>query len=242
MANEGEVLASQKPNNLPTDRPDTLFEMQRRSYDFDNILRKWAIRRGSMSFNLGRPSWVLQLFGVNKDVSLTVDRSSFVHVLFRKGERDLYNEGKRGLNPGKLQGLLIGIQHPVAVFKSVSKRVEPGSKSLVLMTELKYDGQNIIVPLRLTVEENGHVIIENTVDQWAKDGLLLGYDAEKGPQILPMSIGSNAAQLGESLPSKVGAPEEPRSPLSTPIVYRNNNSIGNNYQVSQIGGKSVVRG
>lgn len=253
VANEGEVLASQKPNNLPTDRPDTLFEMQRRSYDFDNILRMWAIRRGSMSFNLGRPSWVLQLFGVNKDVSLTVDRSSFVHVLFRKGERDLYNEGKHGLNPGKLQGLLIGIQHPVAVFKSVSKHVEPGSKSLVLMTELKYEGQNIIVPLRLTVEENGHVIIENTVrstygkrpntvDQWAKDGLLLGYDAEKGPRILPMSIGSNSAQLGESLPSKVGASEEPRSPLSTPIVYQNNNSIGNNYQVSQIGEKSVVRG
>ncbi|MCI6530472.1 MAG: hypothetical protein MR428_05180 [Mesosutterella sp.] len=105
----------------------------------------------------------------------------------------------------------------------------------------------------MTVEENGHVIIENTVrstyrkrpntvDQWVKDGLLLGYDAEKGPRILPMSIGSNAAQLGESLPSKVGAPEEPRSPLSTSIVYRNNNSIGNNYQVSQIGGKSVVRG
>lgn len=253
VANEGEVLASKGPSPLPTDRPDTLFEMQRRSRDFDNILQKWSVRRGSMSFNLGRPSWVLQLFGVNKDVSLTVDRSSFVHVLFSKGERDLYKEGKHGLQSDKLQGLLIGIQHPVAVFKSVSRRVEPGSKSLVLMTELKYDGQNIVVPLRLTVEKDGHVIIENTVrstyrkepeivDQWVKDGLLLGYDKEKGSQILPMSIRSNATQLGESLPSKVGASKESRDPSSTPIVYQNNNSIGNNYRVSQTGGKSVVRG
>ncbi|MCI5850191.1 MAG: hypothetical protein MR009_01340, partial [Sutterellaceae bacterium] len=223
---------------------DSRYRTLRRSREFDNALKQWETKKGPISFNLGKPSWVLQLFGVSDKIPVTASRDSFIHVLFPPNVRVNRIQGKHGIKAEELQGLLIGIQNPIAVFSSESKKVAPGSKSLILLTELRRNGENVIAPLRITVLKNGGLRVDNSIRsayekknirEWVNRGLLLGYDAEKGPEVLQTSMRSISGQLGRGLTKRHVAQWSIRSaiptdPISEPIVYRNSTTIGDNYQ------------
>lgn len=222
----------------PQDRLDTL----NRSREFDEQLKLWEQGKGSNNFNLGRPSWVLQIFGVSSAKQLSVSRRNFVHVLFGKDERSMGSKGKHGLSHDDLRGLLVAVQCPIAVFKSSGINAKPGEKAIVLLTELQKEGKNIVVPVHLTyAAKDGTVRISNripsaydkkSVDGWIKKGLLLGYDKEKGPAYLLRGNEPNARNQTHQVQDLATA--ESHDPLNGAIVYQNEISVEGFYQSAPV--------
>lgn len=212
--------------------------MMQRSRQFDEVLKLWKKGQGPRSFTIGRPSWVLQIFGTSTK-PLYATRSGFVHVLQDEETRMFGEKGKHDISPEELQGLLVAIQNPVAVFRS--RTAKDGENSIVLATELRREGQNIIVPVHISVEKNGEVKIKNKIptayekksfETWINEGLLLGYDAEKGPLIVPSDHRSNSRRsvgVSGQTPLPNGTK---KNPLPVPIVYRNPTSVGDLYQTA----------
>lgn len=137
----------------PQDKLDTL----NRSREFDEQLKRWEQGKGSNKFNLGRPSWVLQIFGASDRKGINTTKRQFVHVLLPKGKKLLGIDGKHGLKASELEGLLVGIQQPIAVFKSAT------DGGIVLITELKRGDSPIIVPIHLTRNKDGDFQVVNFV-------------------------------------------------------------------------------
>lgn len=222
----------------PQDKLDTL----NRSREFDEQLKLWEQGKGSNKFNLGRPSWVLQIFGVSSAKQLSVSRRNFVHVLFGKDERSMGTKGKHDLSHDDLRGLLVAVQSPIAVFKSSGINAKPGEKAIVLLTELQKDGKNIVVPVHLTyAAKDGTVRISNRIPSaydrknlksWIKNGLLLGYDKEKGPAYLLRGNEPNARNQAHQVQDLATA--ESHDPLNGAIVYQNEISVGGFYQSAPV--------
>lgn len=210
------------------------YKMLADSRRLDEQIRLWRQGKGGYVFDLGQPSWVLQLFHVSPQENLKIFRRDFLHAILPKGTALFQQEGEHNLTDEEVRGLLVAIQNPIAVFQSTNKGTKPGENSIVVLTELQQKGKNIVVPIWLTTDVNGTLIIDNRIPTafpkkriqgWVEDGLLLGYDKEKGPQLLRESIGSNSRQLGTS---RKGA-----TLVSHPIVYQNETSIGDLYQNNQ---------
>lgn len=81
---------------------------------------------GDSAFDLGTPSWVLQIFGVDPKTNLVAKQSQFVHVLFPKNVVVTVDgktvEGDHDIPVDELRGLLVAIQQPLAVFRSRKNR------------------------------------------------------------------------------------------------------------------------
>ena len=215
----------------PQDKLDTL----NRSREFDEQLKLWEQGKGSNKFNLGRPSWVLQIFGASDRKGINTTKRQFVHVLLPKGKKLLGIDGKHGLKASELEGLLVGIQQPVAVFKSAT------DGGIVLITELKRGDSPIIVPIHLTRNKDGDFQIVNfvastyekersSINKWVEKGLLLGYDKTKGPNVLPRDFGSNSHLSRSANVTKTLANDKTLNPSVRPIIYQNETSIGDMYQ------------
>ena len=212
-------------------------EMLHRSRAFDENLRVWKKREGKATFSLGKPSWVLQIFGVSNEKDVTASRKDFVHVLFDQNDSDMGRIGKHGISPEALEGLLVGIQQPVAVFKSISKSAKPGETGLVLLTEIEIEGKNVVAPIHLTYSKNGKILVSNriptaydkkSIRKWIDQGLLLGYDKEKGPAILLSGNEPNArnqAHQTQGLETTEG-----QTPFTNVIIYQSDTSVGDLYQ------------
>ena len=222
----------------PQDKLDTL----NRSREFDEQLKLWEQGKGSNKFNLGRPSWVLQIFGASDRKGINTTKRQFVHVLLPKGKKLLGIDGKHGLKASELEGLLVGIQQPIAVFKSAT------DGGIVLITELKRGDSPIIVPIHLTRNKDGDFQIVNfvastyekertSINKWVEKGLLLGYDKTKGPNVLPRDFGSNPHLSRSADVTKTSANDKTLNPSVRPIVYQNETSIGDLYQ-----SESALRG
>lgn len=182
-------------------------------------------------FDLGKPSWVLQIFGVDPRKNLQIFRKSFIHALLNPNEVVLRERGKHGLTDEEAQGSLVAIQQPLAVLRSTNIGAKEGENSLILLTELKQRGKNIVAPPWLTTDVDGKIVVDNQIPPadakkdlagWIKGGLLLGYEKEKGLEVLLESMGSNSQQLGTS--------SEIQALLSRAVVYRNETSVGDLYQ------------
>ena len=222
----------------PQDKLDTL----NRSREFDEQLKLWEQGKGSNKFNLGRPSWVLQIFGASDRKGINTTKRQFVHVLLPKGKKLLGIDGKHGLKASELEGLLVGIQQPIAVFKSAT------DGGIVLITELKRGDSPIIVPIHLTRNKDGDFQIVNfvastyekertSINKWVEKGLLLGYDKTKGPNVLPRDFGSNPHLSRSADVTKTSANDKTLNPSVRLIVYQNETSIGDLYQ-----SESALRG
>ena len=222
----------------PQERLDTL----NRSREFDEQLKLWEQGKGTNKFNLGRPSWVLQIFGASDRKGINTTKRQFIHVLLPKGKKLLGMDGKHGLKASELKGLLVGIQHPIAVFKSDT------DGGIVLITELKRGDSPIIVPIHLTRNKDGDFQIINfvastyekersSINKWVEKGLLLGYDKTKGPNVLPRDFGSNPHLSRSADVTKTSANDKTLNPSVRPIVYQNETSIGDLYQ-----SESALRG
>lgn len=222
----------------PQDKLDTL----NRSREFDEQLKLWEQGKGSNKFNLGRPSWVLQIFGASDRKGINTTKRQFVHVLLPKGKKLLGIDGKHGLKASELEGLLVGIQQPIAVFKSAT------DGGIVLITELKRGDSPIIVPIHLTRNKDGDFQIVNfvastyekertSINKWVEKGLLLGYDKTKGPNVLPRDFGSNPHLSRSADVTKTSANDKTLNPSVRPILYQNETSIGDLYQ-----SESALRG
>lgn len=222
----------------PQDKLDTL----NRSREFDEQLKLWEQGKGTNKFNLGRPSWVLQIFGASDRKGINTTKRQFVHVLLPKGKKLLGIDGKHGLKASELEGLLVGIQQPIAVFKSAT------DGGIVLITELKRGDSPIIVPIHLTRNKDGDFQIVNfvastyekertSINKWVEKGLLLGYDKTKGPNVLPRDFGSNPHLSRSADVTKTSANDKTLNPSVRPIVYQNETSIGDLYQ-----SESALRG
>lgn len=222
----------------PQDRLDIL----NRSREFDEQLRLWEQGEGSNKFNLGKPSWVLQIFGASDRKGVNTTKRQFVHVLLPKGTKLLGIDGKHGIQATELKGLLVGIQQPIAVFKSAT------DGGIVLITELKRGDSPIIVPIHLTQTKDGDFKIVNfvastyekertSINKWVEKGLLLGYDKTKGPNVLPRDFGSNPHLSRSADVTKTSANDKTLNPSVRPIVYQNETSIGDLYQ-----SESALRG
>lgn len=215
----------------PQERLDTL----NRSREFDEQLKLWEQGKGTNKFNLGRPSWVLQIFSASDRKGINTTKRQFIHVLLPKGKKLLGMDGKHGLKASELKGLLVGIQHPIAVFKSDT------DGGIVLITELKRGDSPIIVPIHLTRNKDGDFQIINfvastyekersSINKWVEKGLLLGYDKTKGPNVLPRDFGSNSHLSRSANVTKTSANDKTLNPSVRPIVYQNETSIGDMYQ------------
>lgn len=222
----------------PQDRLDIL----NRSREFDEQLRLWEQGEGSNKFNLGKPSWVLQIFGASDRKGVNTTKRQFVHVLLPKGKKLLGIDGKHGIQATELKGLLVGIQQPIAVFKSAT------DGGIVLITELKRGDSPIIVPIHLTRTKDGDFQIVNfvastyekertSINKWVEKGLLLGYDKTKGLNVLPRDFGSNPHLSRSADVTKTSANDKTLNPSVRPIVYQNETSIGDLYQ-----SESALRG
>lgn len=218
-----------------TQGPQERLNLLNKSREFDEKLKQWEKGKGSVEFNLGKPSWVLQIFGVSLKKNLTARKDQFAHVLFSRdtvvtvGKKAI--DGKHGIKSEELRGLLVGIQRPLAVFESSQSKV--GSRSIVLLTELMRESsehpelglRNIVVPIRLTINRRGRITIDNSLrsayekDEIAQDwlGRLLGYEKTKGIEALRRYHRSNPSTASMSIPDEA-------------IVYQNDTSVGDLYQ------------
>lgn len=217
-----------------------ILALKKQSETFDKQLKDWEKGKGAFRARLGKPSWVLQIFGAHGNKQLNTTRADFIHVLFPEKVKVDGIEGKHNISADNLRGLLVGIQQPLAVFKSAT--VED---SIVLLTELKFGGKNIVVPVHLTTEKDGALKVDNfiptaysrkSVKSWIEKGLLLGYEKDKGPEVLPSDIGYNSQQ-SDQLDS--GSKSDNSSKPVSVIVYQNETSLGDVYQES---GDEVKRG
>lgn len=195
---EGKAVPGER-NDQPLKQINKL-EMLRRSRDIDKQLEKWAQGKGPEAIDLGTPSWVLQIFGVSKKRDINVNRKQYFHVLFPKKITQQFGdetvEGKHGIKPEELQGLLAAIQQPIVVFasgKSTNK-----IHSIVLLTELTrvYNGKarNVIVPIKLEQKKYGELTVTNEIlstyekidykTDWFEPGRLLGVEKTKGREVV----------------------------------------------------------
>lgn len=232
----------ENPEGFASMSPQDKLETLNRSREFDEQLKLWEQGKGSNKFNLGRPSWVLQIFGASDRKGINTTKRQFVHVLLPKGKKLLGIDGKHGLKASELEGLLVGIQQPIAVFKSAT------DGGIVLITELKRGDSPIIVPIHLTRNKDGDFQIVNfvastyekertSINKWVEKGLLLGYDKTKGPNVLPRDFGSNPHLSRSADVTKTSANDKTLNPSVRPIVYQNETSIGDLYQ-----SESALRG
>lgn len=225
------------------------FALQRRSYAFDEELAKWKKGKGDSAFDLGTPSWVLQIFGVDPKTNLVAKQSQFVHVLFPKNVVVTVDgktvEGDHDIPVDELRGLLVAIQQPLAVFRS-RKKQKKGTFSIVLLTELtreiKGEKKNIVVPILLTGRRDGKTMVVNEISSayekrdlrgWMND--LLGVEKTKGLEAVHQVLGSISSAGDSSRPVGGGPTPTHRSPSEAKlpdniIVYENSTSIGDMYQ------------
>lgn len=225
------------------------FALQRRSYAFDEELAKWKKGEGDSAFDLGTPSWVLQIFGVDPKTNLVAKQSQFVHVLFPKNVVVTVDgktvEGDHDIPVDELRGLLVAIQQPLAVFRS-RKKQKKGTFSIVLLTELtreiKGEKKNIVVPILLTGRRDGKTIVVNEISSayekrdlsgWMND--LLGVEKTKGLEAVHQVLGSISSAGDSSRPVGGGPTPTHRSPSEAKlpdnvIVYENSTSVGDIYQ------------
>ncbi len=131
-----------------------------------------------------------------------------------------------------------------------SRTAKDNQKSIVLATELKRNDQTIIVPLHLSVMEDGEVWFLNKIptayekksfDLWIEEGLLLGYDAEKGPLIVPSNHRSNSRRsvgVGDQVTPPNGTK---KSPSPKPAVYRNQTLVGDTKMLARLG-QTIIPG
>lgn len=225
------------------------FALQRRSYAFDEELAKWKKGEGDSAFDLGTPSWVLQIFGVDPKTNLVAKRSQFVHVLFPKNVVVTVDgktvEGDHDIPVDELRGLLVAIQQPLAVFRS-RKKQKKGTFSIVLLTELtreiKGEKKNIVVPILLTGRRDGKTMVVNEISSayekrdlsgWMND--LLGVEKTKGLEAVHQVLGSISSAGDSSRPVGGGPTPTHRSPSEAKlpdnvIVYENSTSVGDVYQ------------
>jgi hypothetical protein len=203
-----------------------------RSRQLDEQIHKWREGDTTEKFDLGSPSWVLQLFGAKKDSNVKIFGKSFLHAILKPGETLRRQRGKHGLTDEEVRGLLVGIQRPIAVFRSKNIDAKSGEESIVLLTELTQNGKSVVAPLWLTYYKNGTIVVDNQVPtafaksnikQWIDEGLLLGYEKEKGLSLLLESMGSNRQQLGTS--------NRDKPLINGAIVYQNDTSLGDLYQI-----------
>ncbi len=196
--------------------------------------------KGTESFTVGTPSWVLQLFGTSSIKPLTISRRNFVHVLFGVNEQDLGVKGKHGLSAQDLQGLVVGIQRPIAAFKSSALNAKQGETAIVLLTELQKDGKNIVAPIHLTYRaKDGRIRIsnripstydKNSIKGWINKGLLLGYEKTKGFATLLSGNEPNARNPAHQIQDlEITATQ---NPLAGAIVYENDTLVADLYQTS----------
>ena len=232
----------EKPEGFASMSPQDRLDILNRSRKFDEQLRLWEQGEGSNKFNLGKPSWVLQIFGASDRKGVNTTKRQFVHVLLPKGKKLLGIDGKHGIQATELKGLLVGIQQPIAVFKSAT------DGGIVLITELKRGDSPIIVPIHLTRTKDGDFQIVNfvastyekertSINKWVEKGLLLGYDKTKGLNVLPRDFGSNPHLSRSADVTKTSANDKTLNPSVKPIVYQNETSIGDLYQ-----SESALRG
>lgn len=224
----------------PQDKLDTL----NRSREFDEQLKLWEQGKGDGVFDLGKPSWVLQIFGAKQTKNITATKGQFVHVLFPKGfkvrvGKKIY-EGKHGITSSELRGLLVAIQNPLAVFESAKSSEK--TRTIILLTELKRKTANgekdIIVPVRLNVKKEGAEIdlneIKSTYEKdrfnpdWFEKGRLLGYEKTKGLEAVQRLHGSFSSTVDSSNPASRGTATAPV--VNGGIVYQNEISVGDFYQ------------
>lgn len=225
------------------------FALQRRSYAFDEELSKWKKGEGDSAFDLGTPSWVLQIFGVDPKTNLVAKQSQFVHVLFPKNVVVTVDgktvEGDHDIPVDELRGLLVAIQQPLAVFRS-RKKQKKGTFSIVLLTELtreiKGEKKNIVVPILLTGRRDGKTMVVNEISSayekrdlsgWMND--LLGVEKTKGLEAVHQVLGSISSAGDSSRPVGGGPTPTHRSPSEAKlpdnvIVYENSTSVGDIYQ------------
>lgn len=225
------------------------FALQRRSYAFDEELAKWKKGEGDSAFDLGTPSWVLQIFGVDPKTNLVAKQSQFVHVLFPKNVVVTVDgktvEGDHDIPVDELRGLLVAVQQPLAVFRS-RKKQKKGTFSIVLLTELtreiKGEKKNIVVPILLTGRRDGKTIVVNEISSayekrdlrgWMND--LLGVEKTKGLEAVHQVLGSISSAGDSSRPVGGGPTPTHRSPSEAKlpdniIVYENSTSVGDMYQ------------
>lgn len=212
-----------------------------RSRQLDEQIHKWREGDTTEKFDLGSPSWVLQLFGAKKDSNVKIFGKSFLHAILKPGETLRRQRGKHGLTDEEVRGLLVGIQRPIAVFRSKNIDAKSGEESIVLLTELTQNGKSVVAPLWLTSYKNGTIVVDNQVPtafaksnikQWIDEGLLLGYEKEKGLSLLLESMGSNRQQLGTS--------NRDKPLINGAIIYQNDTSLGDLYQIIGEHGVSVM--
>jgi hypothetical protein len=225
------------------------FALQRRSYAFDEELAKWKKGEGDSASDLGTPSWVLQIFGVDPKTNLVAKQSQFVHVLFPKNVVVTVDgktvEGDHDIPVDELRGLLVAIQQPLAVFRS-RKKQKKGTFSIVLLTELtreiKGEKKNIVVPILLTGRRDGKTMVVNEISSayekrdlsgWMND--LLGVEKTKGLEAVHQVLGSISSAGDSSRPVGGGPTPTHRSPSEAKlpdnvIVYENSTSVGDIYQ------------
>lgn len=215
-------------------------DLLNRSRQLDEQIHKWREGDTTKKFDLGAPSWVLQLFGAKTDSNVKIFGKSFLHAILKPGESIRHQQGKHGLTDDEVRGILVGIQRPIAVFRSTNIGAKPGEESIVLLTEQTQNGKSVVAPLWLTSDVNGTIVVDNQVPtafaksnikQWVDAGLLLGYEKEKGLNLLLESMDSNRQQLGTS---NRGEPL-----INGAIVYQNDTSVGDLYQII---GEVGVRG
>lgn len=224
--------------------PQEKLDLLNRSRKFDKQLEQWEQGKGPVVFDLGKPSWVLQIFGTAAGKSLTADRRQFVHVQFTKGLRlkvgkRIY-EGKHGLSSQELRGLLVAIQQPLSVFESAKSSRD--ARSIVLLTELKRQTpkgeKDIVVPIRLKVTKKGVEVDLNEIksvyekevfgSDWFQKGRLLGYEKTKGLEAVQRLHGSISSTSDSPSPAGYGTATEPV--VHGAIVYRNDTSVQDLYQ------------
>lgn len=227
---EGSTISSDNGQSL-SQGPQERLDLLNRSRLLDEQIRKWREGDRTEKFDLGKPSWVLQLFGVNPQENVKIFGLQFLHAILKPGESLRRQKGKHGLTDEEIRGILVGIQRPIAVFRSTNIGAKPGEESLVLLTELTQNGKNVVAPVWLTTDIDGTIVVDNqiptaygksNIKQWVDDELLLGYEKEKGLNLLLESMGSNRQQLGTS--------NREKPLISGAIVYENDTSVGDVYQ------------
>ena len=81
----------------------------------------------------------------------------------KPGETLRRERGKHGLTDEEVRGLLLGIQRPIAVFRSKNIDAKSGEESIVLLTELTQNGKSVVAPLWLTSYKNSSIVVDNQV-------------------------------------------------------------------------------
>lgn len=198
------------------------WEIARINETVNEQIDAWARRemKSSDMIQLGRPSEVLIQFGV-PDLPIYLTQRILAKAVLKKHEVDVAD----------LKDLALNVQAPIAVFGS--KR---GDGHRVLVTEARHADGNVIVVLELEATRDGlevnditsiHPKRDESVSRWMDDGLLMGYEKEKGRRWLENSAGSNSQQ------------PQAKTALDAAIVYQTE-KLRNSSKVVDADGKPLV--